>query len=89
MYHGKGISEAVFSAPSDRVPERGDNTIYRRKCDERVAYVVFMCRCAPVGGKKIRNNLFSDLRWREEGLLQDKRKKRWIIAMSGLLLKRV
>ncbi|EAA5421004.1 hypothetical protein CB438_19975 [Salmonella enterica subsp. enterica serovar Newport] len=31
VYHGQGISEAVFSAPARRVTAQGDNTTYRRQ----------------------------------------------------------
>nr|ARA74306.2 hypothetical protein [Klebsiella pneumoniae] len=36
---------------------------------------MFPGRCAPEGGKQIRNNLFSDLRSGRERLLQNKHKK--------------
>ncbi|ECE8261322.1 hypothetical protein EVI75_17755 [Salmonella enterica subsp. enterica serovar Hvittingfoss] len=32
VYHGQGISEAVFSGPAQRVRERGKNTTYRISC---------------------------------------------------------
>jgi hypothetical protein len=37
------------------------------------------------GGREIRNNEFSDLRSRRKILLPEGHKKRWIVAMRGLL----
>jgi hypothetical protein len=50
-----------------------------------VAHIVFLRRCAPVRLKKIRNLGFSDLRRKENRLLQRRQKKSRIVAMRRLL----
>ncbi|EBF0076139.1 hypothetical protein CQU39_22320 [Salmonella enterica] len=76
VYHGQGISEAVFPAPARRVTNKVSDTTYRITGRLIMAYVVVRGLRAGWKGKKILFLLFSDLRRREDALLQDKHKKR-------------
>ncbi|EHJ2437167.1 TPA: hypothetical protein ACIBFG_002343 [Salmonella enterica subsp. enterica serovar Bahrenfeld] len=46
---------------------------------------MFFRRCAPGRVKKIRDNLFSDLRKKEEGLLPDMYQKEMIATITALM----
>ncbi|TZA84904.1 hypothetical protein E0K68_22490 [Escherichia coli] len=60
---------------SGRSRGRGQTLYIEEKSAYGVAHIVFLGRCAPGLFRKIRNNIFSDLRRGRERLLQDKHKK--------------
>ncbi|ECE1043995.1 hypothetical protein AIG27_25930 [Salmonella enterica subsp. enterica] len=66
VYHGQGISEAVFPAPARRVTNKVSDTTYRITGRLIMAYVVVRGLRAGWKGKKIRDLGFSDLRKRDE-----------------------
>ncbi|EDV2692331.1 hypothetical protein QC47_004338 [Salmonella enterica subsp. enterica] len=61
VYHGQGISEAVFPAPARRVTNKVSDTTYRITVRLIVSYVVVRGLRAGWKGSKIRDLLFSDL----------------------------
>ncbi|EDS6096371.1 hypothetical protein AA536_004653 [Salmonella enterica subsp. enterica] len=61
VYHGQGISEAVFPAPARRVTNKVSDTTYRITGRLIMAYVVVRGLRAGWKGKKILFYLFSDL----------------------------
>ncbi|EAP3746203.1 hypothetical protein AH860_21255 [Salmonella enterica subsp. enterica serovar Pomona] len=66
VYHGQGISEAVFPAPARRVTNKVSDTTYRITGRLIMAYVVVRGLRAGWKGKKILFLGFSDLRKRDE-----------------------
>ncbi|EAM3125308.1 hypothetical protein AV551_17635 [Salmonella enterica] len=54
---------------SGRSRDRGETQHIEEKLTDLVAHVVFLRRCAPEAGEKIRDLLFSDLRRGEEGFV--------------------
>ncbi|EAQ1150950.1 hypothetical protein EZM06_25605 [Salmonella enterica] len=68
VYHGQGISEAVFPAPARRVTNKVSDTTYRITGRLIMAYVVVRGLRAGWKGKKILFHQKSDLNGKERKL---------------------
>lgn len=66
VYHGAAISKALISGARRAVTGRGVTQHIEEIAAGGVAHIVFVGHSAPVGRKKIRNYLFSDLSGKSE-----------------------